>query len=772
MCRELILGLALTSAAAAQTLTRPPELVRPSEPAWPFAPGDPLAPDAPVVVELLITIEADGAVGDVVLQSPPHPGFDGPAVVAARGLRFRPAELDGAPAAVRVRYRYTFLPPPPAPEPAPEPAPAPEPVIDDAAVVVRGRRPRQPPAAARLEVVEARRATGSMGDALAAAKDAPGVARPTLGSGGLAVWGAAPAETAVLVDDVPIPRLYHLGGLRSVIHDGAVRRVELEPAAFAAPYGRVVGGVLRVVTREPDRTGGEASADVLDGAALVGVGGEGAAAEVGGRYGYAGETVGALAPEVEDLVPLSAWRSYLGGGRLGRTRLLAFGATDDVERALPGVDATGTERTRAAFHRVALRREGSGGFAVLWAGVDTESTEARFGPLPAEVERNDVRAGARGDLRLELGPHRLRLGLDAEVARGEHRRAGTLALPPREGDAAVFGQAPGDRVNADRWTTTFVAAGAYAHGELALLGDALLVSPGLRLEPVALGGDAVVPAPPGGVPTGYDRFELWVEPRLAAELRLPGELSVRAAGGRYHQAPDGADRSAVFGGTDLGAAESWHGVLGVAWRATWLEAELVGFSRRTEGLAARSPEAHPPVAGALVDAGEARSLGGQLALAARPLSDLVARLGYVLSRAERRDPGAAQWRPFSHDRTHDLLLQLGWTPGAWVLGSRLRYTTGAPRTAVSGAWYDAGVGRHQPVLGEANGARLGDWVQLDLSVGHTWVLEPLELTASLEVLNVTNRANEEAAVYRFDYGERGALTGLPTTAVAGLRVSL
>ena len=409
---------------------------------------------------------------------------------------------------------------------------------------------------------------------------------------------------------------------------------------------------------------------------------------------------------------------------------------------------------------------------LVWAGVDDASTEARLGRLPAETSRHEVRAGAGGDVALEIAAHRVRVGIDAESRETGHRREGTLALPAREGDATVFGQSPSDRVNTDAWETELYAAAAYAHADLSLLDDRLLVSPGLRVEPVVLVGDAVVPAPGGGVPTGYSRFDVWLEPRLGVELRLPARVSLRAATGRFHQAPDGADRSPVFGGTGLGAAESWHAVTGVGWRpVARTSLELTGFYRRTEGLVTRAPDPQPAVAAALVDAGEGRSSGAQLTARGGPWRGLSGHLGYLLSRAERRAPGGA-WRLFDHDRTHDLQAGATWATGGWTLGSRLRVTSGAPRTPVTGAWYDAANGRYEPQTGEVNSERLPTWFQLDLGAAYTWSAGPARLTASLEVLNITNRENAEEVVYAHDYATRSHLTGLPTTAILGVRAAL
>jgi hypothetical protein len=78
---------------------------------------------------------------------------------------------------------------------------------------------------AGLSTPELRQIPGAQGDAGKALENLPGVARPGLGGGELVVWGAAPEETRVVVDGMEIPALYHLGGLRSVVHSGFLRTV-------------------------------------------------------------------------------------------------------------------------------------------------------------------------------------------------------------------------------------------------------------------------------------------------------------------------------------------------------------------------------------------------------------------------------------------------------------------------------------------------------------------------------------------------------------------
>src|SRR4051794_8309674 len=105
----LLLGGVLASGESppAGTLTRPPELVE-------FVPAK-YPPEAEAAgiqgsVVLAVVIGEDGEVREArVVEPGPHPGFGPAALHAVVQFRFRPAELDGKPAAVEIAYRYDFV---------------------------------------------------------------------------------------------------------------------------------------------------------------------------------------------------------------------------------------------------------------------------------------------------------------------------------------------------------------------------------------------------------------------------------------------------------------------------------------------------------------------------------------------------------------------------------------------------------------------------------------------------------------------------------------
>src|SRR5262249_19243176 len=126
-----------------------------------------------------------------------------------------------------------------------------------------------------------------------------------------------------------------------------------------------------------------------------------------------------------------------------------------------------TENRRANWWRAAVTYEERGAddglAATLYAGGDQTSDDQQFGGAPASQSISSRELGLRARYRARLSPGwRLTMGLDGWLQSSDVRRAGSLTIPAREGDLAVFGQPPVDDVNADRWSATLGEIAPYA----------------------------------------------------------------------------------------------------------------------------------------------------------------------------------------------------------------------------------------------------------------------------------------------------------------------
>jgi TonB family protein len=669
--------------------------------------------------------------------------------------------------------------------------------IDDAGEVdeeevVRAPRVRRAIAQTRIAAAEGRRVPGTQGDTVKVVETMGGVGRAAAGSGELVVWGASPSDTRSYVDGVQVPRLFHLGGSRSVIGADLVSAVDLVPGGFAAEYGRAVGGLIRVETGKPGQASGFhgfLAADLIDASAGVKSSfGEGWSVTAGARKSLLDRTFGAFADDrARELIPIPSYWDYQA--KLTNTltagtdvSLMVFGSEDSVTRQTPSNDplSRSSEETRFGFHRVAARLDrllpdGSSYDVVVWAGVDRNERIASFGGVPAGLEQTAWRTALRGGERRRLASFlTLRSGIDLEGSHSLLEKSGALTLPAREGDIVSFGVPPGDRTNDDGWNVTIAGAAAHATAEVDLFDERLSIEPGLRFELTLLDGDRVLPVRGREPEIGYTELEVTFDPRLRIAWRVLEELTFHGAAGIYHQPPDPADLSPVFGSPVLDLVTGVHSVLGA--RIDLFEKisiELTGFYVKLSHIPVRSSLPTPPQGAALVSSGEGRNYGGQLTLKSEIVSGLLGWISYSFSRAERRDGEERTWRLFDSDQTHNLSAVVSWQIGlGFDLGARFRYSSGFPRTPVLGSYYNARTGTHDPIYGEHNGIRLPDFIDLSLRLGYTHDFDWGKVEAFLDVQNVINRRNAEEILYTSDFSRSEIISGTPILPVLGARLEI
>jgi TonB family protein len=769
-------------------LTKAPVLVRAERSAYPA--GESRASR----VVLALTIGSDGRVRDVAVLESGGAAFDAAAMEAARELEFEPAEVNGQPAAVKIRYVYSFEPPaaaaPPPLPPSPSPSPLlPTPVSPEQEVVVRGTSRRRDATELTVSAAQAGKVAGTQGDPIKVVENLPGLARPSFGYGQLIVWGSSPGETRTLVDGVEIPALFHGSALRSTVNGDLVRDVTLTPGAYGADFGRALGGIVRIETKDLPETGvhGYASVDTLDGSALAAAAiGERVRVGVAARYGWIDDVLWAVdAPNVDQFFAVPRYADYQAKAQIAlRPResldAVLLGSTDRLTETIPDADparvrseVTGSDYQRFYLRYRRLLDDGASVEVVPYVGHDRSTLDASFGANPATLDVSTWRWGLRASHRSRVAqPASITFGADVDGSSAQVFRAGSLLIPPREGDVSVFGQPPGGDTNSDSWTAGVVDVAPYAIGDVDV--GPLAASAGLRVDGFLLDTSRQTPRVGQTPAIGLEQLEGVVQPRASARLRITSRFSVFAAAGIYSQPPDPADLSAVFGNPKLGPERSDQITLGESLRiAPSLSVEVAGFGKWMHDLAVRDPSPTPKLAEALVQDGIGRAYGVQVLVRQQPWHGLFGWVAYTVSRSERRDTPGAAWRLFDYDQPHVFTIVASKELGAWTAGLRFRYARGLPRTPVVGAFYDTKDDLYQPVFGPQNSIRLPDFWQLDVRVDRSFPMgETARLLVFAEGLNVTNRANGEEYTYRVDYTQRGVVTGLPIVAVLGARVDL
>lgn len=652
-------------------------------------------------------------------------------------------------------------------------------------VIVEGIAPTAP-GETRVDAKTARIVPGG-GDAAKVVQSLPAVARPPTGSSEIVVWGAAPRDTRVFVDGVPVSALYHVGGYRSIVGNDLIGDLRLVPAAFGPDRGRAIGGVIDIALADPTKAPAlRLQADPLDiGAAGKTTLGQ-ATFAIAARRSWLDRAVDLVADprELAPNAPLPKWSDAQLASKAKLTDdvtltgwILTSG--DTLDRTLASDDpATETSQTiEGHMHRaqITVRRDREDGFdsATIWGGYDTSADELRVGLIPANLHQRQFLGGARAIQQSRLSDRvSLTAGLDLDAEHSKYERHGSLSIPAREGDLRIFGQPPGDDVSADRWFATTIDLAGYTSIDLNI--GRVTATLGARGDGWLLGASRLTPKVGTTPSIGSQEMRFTLDPRVAVTVRLGDELQVRSDAGRYHQARAGSDASAVFGTPNLALEQALHATLGGQFKPEKrpFAIELVGFVRRLDRLVSRDLAVTPLFARALTQDGTGDVIGVQVTGRVVGYKGLTGWLSYMLSKSTRRDAPMVAERLFDHDQTHGLVAVAGYERGAWSIGGRVRLSTGEPRTAVLGSFFDSRSGRFQPVRGEHNGVRLPAYFAADLRGERRFETQHLRAALYLEVQNLTSRSNAEEIIYSADFSQQGFLTGLPLLAIAGGRVEL
>jgi outer membrane receptor protein involved in Fe transport len=140
-------------------------------------------------------------------------------------------------------------------------------------LTVRGQRVVNEVTQRVLSNREIQKVAGTQGDTLKVIEALPGVARTPGGLGGLVLLrGTDQFASSVFVDNIPLPRLFHFGGLRSVMNSELVEKLQFYPGNAAVKYGQSTGGSIDIITKNPrtDQFYGKVNLNVYEGGFLLG----------------------------------------------------------------------------------------------------------------------------------------------------------------------------------------------------------------------------------------------------------------------------------------------------------------------------------------------------------------------------------------------------------------------------------------------------------------------------------------------------------------------
>jgi TonB family protein len=758
-----------------------PQLLR-AEPAI-VPDGEPLT--APVSVILALTVDETGHVSDCEIVASGGERFDRSALAAVKAFEFEPARRGGVPLAAKIHYRYVF----PVPEPEPVPAPAPASVPEEAASATPGpsTAPKtaassEPEEFSAVATVEAppREATrrsisgemltempGTRGDALRSIEVLPGVGRTSLNNGDPLLRGAGRDESQSYLNGVPVPFLYHFGGLTSFFNSRFIERVDLYPGNFSTRYGRVSGGVIEVRSKDPRSDGIHAGFELnlIDSSAFVSSpAGKKAAFSVSARRSNIDLVFSKLVPkDAYSVLAAPLYYDYQAAfayhvDTQNTLRVLGYGSRDSLELLFSQPNdedpsLSGKIAGKIAFHRVQVELDSR------FAGSARQNLSVTLGHLaasqqigPLEQVISGTELHARNEWRVELAPAlSATVGADfyGQFLGGRYHgpAPGQYEGNPSDDDSLLTRR----NVSAVLPTLNVIRPGAYLEFGVRPARRVLLL-PGLRADYYG------------------DIHHASLDPRLSARYEAAPGLTLKSGVGYYSQAPQYWQALAVVGNPRIEPYRALQTSLGFEERlGDGFRFGAEGFYKWLDNRIVGTPGGVPPH---FINDGEGRIYGAEFSTEYRPSPGTFAYLSYTISRSERQD-GDGPYRLFDHDQPHILSLSASQNLGrGWTVGGRFRFVSGDPTTRVVGSVFDARSGIYVPKYGPVNGERDPAFQQLDLRVEKKWRIGTGGLSVYLDVLNVYNAKNAQGYRYSFDFSKKEPVPGLGLFPNLGLKGEL
>ncbi|HEY6878694.1 MAG TPA: TonB-dependent receptor [Polyangiales bacterium] len=639
--------------------------------------------------------------------------------------------------------------------------------------VARVKAPPREVTRRTIEREELTRVAGTRGDALRTIELLPGVARPPFTQGIVLIRGSAPGDSQVLLDGVPVPLLYHFGGLTSFINSRVLDRIDFYPGNFSARYGRAMGGIIDVGVRDPkaDKIHGVLDTNLpLDSSLLL----EGPITDkasfiVGGRRSYLGNILAATLPDSVGSIAAPVYYDYQGFVTYrptdrDRLRIGAYGSSDRLKILFSPNDddpAIKSLQIGTQFHRaqVSWKRQYSRKLEHdIQFALGREHNVFRFPPdfnLDLEVNQAYLRAEWRYRFNQAV---QLIVGTDSISGWYDVNFFGPQ-LPDMDTASNAGGSLDTLDKSAFNKREAFQALSGFIEVPMQPI-QPLRIVPGIRLDYYSL--------------TNKYAFD----PRLAAIYSITPQWRVKGGVGVFSQPPDPPQVIKGFGNPDLLFNKAIHYSFGFEHDFNdQYSLNIEGFYKRMYDRPV-VPDSPSSLVQAMVDQppyvsdGIGRVKGLEVAGRKQAKGRWFGFLSYTLMKSDRKD-GDGPWRPFNYDQRHIFTLAGNVILGrGWEAGGVVRIVTGVPRTPVAGATQYLDNDTWVPADGKLNSARAPTFNRIDLRVEKKWVFDSWRLALYLDVQNVYNSKNPEGVTYQYNYKRSASIRGLPIIPILGLRGEL
>lgn len=572
---------------------------------------------------------------------------------------------------------------------------------------------------------------GAAADVFQATKALPGVSNASEGAE-LFVRGGKPEEVGIYLNGGRLPRPYHhpntQGGIFSSVDTAMVTRLDFIPGGFSAKYGDALSAVMDLST--------EVNSPVRTGSALINLASQGIQQDmpVGdgvlrGSYRHASPALldkfYGLAPSftespISDDLQLNH-QTPLGTGRLTTTALFSQDHLA-VDTRIANVLGVYNNRSRTRFLTGQFTQALGERTVLSLVASDSHFHEAwSFKSWGITQEEHD------GFLRAEAA---IQVNEAITVESGLDRDQ--LRLDPK-------GQVPFDLANwaPDAAPRVFaygfdgVRTGAYATVRW-LISNRWGLSIGGRTDHYGL------------------LHESTRDARATVSYQVSEGVTLRLAGGSFHQAPPLTQLDPHAGNPGLRVLRATHAVLALDARRKrrWdTQVRLEIYRKDYDQLVVQDPLAR------YLSSGRGYAQGLDLLWKASHGS-FRGWIGYGYLDTKRREGKQFEVGPVPTSVPHNLTAVGTWSlkPGLELSGS-WRYASGAPVTPILGGLPD-GNGGFEPQEGRSYSDRLPAYGRMDLRLTRIFSSHGFRCVAFAEVMNLLDRHNVASYSYSPDYSQR------------------
>jgi hypothetical protein len=587
---------------------------------------------------------------------------------------------------------------------------------------------------AELTPIQAVSTPGAAADVYRALQSFPGLQAVDEGAG-LFVRGGDVAETRVFLNEAVVLSPYRYesptGGFSGAFDPFLLDGIYFSSGGFGARYGDALSGIaaLRALGK-PDRIGFGATASLAALSATAHV-------PIGTVFGARGTLTRSNTHLLFRLNGTSTEFTHEPEGRDAsitgaakyRSGELRFFAIEQWSRL--GVFVTEPSFAGAldsdGWHRsqVLTWEQRLGGTRLTLVGSKASAqNRVRYGALDLEVDDRLRQLRALAEAQLSD-----RVGLSAGVELMRRAAGFTGRIPRRSHDDRP--DAPTDMIDVSIGDTH---RAAFLETDWKLR-DGLRVIAGVRADRARRTGHTTV------------------DPRVSLAYRAAESLTLTAAWGIYHQAPNPQFYDPHFGGAELESMRAEHRVLGLQAGESAGGGLLVRFEaydKRYHDLAEfdRDRRVHA--------GGTGDSRGVDLFVRWPRWRRASGRTSYSFVRARRTDPNTGIMARSPFDITHVVTSVIDYTLGEQLhIGIAHRYATGRPFTPILGAQPDRRGNVWVPAYGPPMSERLPSFQRVDVSLSRMIPLpSPRLLVLFAAVNNILDRKNIYDYRYNEDYSER------------------